>query len=458
MRCPYCGTENSVQVCVRCERSRAVRNASPYTTDPRAASMPYGNRNGPMSRKSANVFAASLPATATIALLRRTRYLTGHSSSMPPPDPSAPGRGAPQAGSTHAGAAYPSKEGGPSHPHPAQEQRHASGAFDASAYSSGPLPPNPAYEEFQREYAARYAPYSEPVVSRRRKGFRAIHMALIFTLGAAAGLTGAWWADSSDQQSAAYSPVPGIASAKPDLPPYEQLIRRDGSLGASGSSGTQGVRGIRPGELPYDGKPPAEDEEVIASAPATSLSSAGISSGAGGEEDDAAAGQSNQPSAAAPAPEKAKTPPVAAVTPAAPSATAGRAAGSGAADVQVKEANTRASGPSAPAKRTAVAKNAKDQEIERIRRQADDELKKKSSAPRRANEERPATRVAQKNQGGGQSSNAPSSSNNHKVMLAQCEAAPNIFRREQCKWKLCNGMWGKNGCPSYAKPNNFYKY
>lgn len=454
MRCQYCGTENSAQVCVRCERSRAAGNASPHTIDSHAASLPYGNRNDSPSRKSARVFAASLPATVTIALLRRTRYLTGHSSSMPTPDPSAPGRGAPQAGSTHAGAAYPSKQDGTS-PHPAQEQRQASGTFDASAYSSGPLPPNPAYEEFQREYAARYAPYSEPVVSRRRKGFRAIHMALIFTLGAAAGLTGAWWADSSGQQSAAQSPVPGIASAKPDLPPYEQLIRRDGVQGTSGNSGMQGVRGIRPGELPYDGKPPTGDDDVIASAPAASVPSLGISSGAGGEEDDAAAAQSTQPSAAAPAPEKAKTAPVA---PAASAAPATRAPGSVEANMQVKEADNRASGTSAPAKRTAVAKNAKDQEIDRIRRQADDELKKKGSAPRRADEERPATRVAQKNQGGGEPSNAPSSSSNHKVMLAQCEAAPNIFRREQCKWKLCNGMWGKNGCPSYAKPNNFYNY
>lgn len=348
-------------------------------------------------------------------------------------------------------------------PHSHAEQRQTNSDFDASAYRPGSLPPNPAYEEFQREYAARYAPYSEPTVSRRRKGFRAIHMALIFTLGAAAGLTGAWWADSSDPQSAATSPVPGIVSAKPDLPPYEELIRRDGSQGVAGTTGAQGVRGIRSGELPYDGKPPTRGEAAIATAPAAPLSSAANSSGSSDEEESTASMQRPEAALAANAataaassestrksaalPEAAKNPPV---------ASAGRAAGSE--DGQGKDVDGKTAASAASSKRTTVAKNAKDQEIERIRRQADDELKKKGSAPRRADEARNAPRVAERDQDTGRSAATLASSNNYKVMLAQCEAAPNIFRREQCKWQLCNGKWGKNGCPSYSKPNNFYNY
>ncbi len=30
-----------------------------------------------------------------------------------------------------------------------------------------------------------------------------------------------------------------------------------------------------------------------------------------------------------------------------------------------------------------------------------------------------------------------------------CEHSGNILRREQCRWKVCGGRWGKNGCPSY---------
>lgn len=385
--------------------------------------------------------------------------MTGHSSSVPISDPAAPGRNATQAGSPHAGTAYQAQDAGAPRPEPGSGQSNE--GADASAFRFGPLPPNPAYEEFQREYAARYAPYSEPKASRRRKGFRAIHMALIFTLGAAAGLTGAWWADSSGQQATASPPVPGIAAAKPDIPSYEKLLR-EGSQAAPGITGAQGVRGIRSSELPYDGKPPTADGETIASAPAAPLSSAAISSGASEEEEPALPARRQEPSARAPASEPAKT---AAAAPEPARTSPGVAAAPSAASVasasraerpqegQAKDAEGRASGQAAPAKRAAVAKNGKDQEIERIRRQADDELKKKSAAARRGEEGRDAPRVAQRNQDSG-----PSSAGNYRVMLAQCEAAPNIFRREQCKWKLCNGMWGKNGCPSYAKPANSHNY
>lgn len=445
MRCPYCGAEKSAQICAQCGRSQTARTASTYASRSASAIRRPG-RTSPTDRRG--VPATLLPGAKIAALLRRTRYLTGFSSPIPKPDPAAPGRIAPQADTPHAGAAHQLKEGGPAHP----EQRQRQQAFDASAYRSNPLPPNPAYEEFQREYAARYAAYSEPKASRRRRGFRAVHMALIFTLGAAAGLGGAWWADSSNRTPAASMPVPGIAATKPTLPPYEQLIRRENTQaaqvapnapGAPSAPGSPGARGIRSSELPYDGRPPEALEESLASAPTPPLSSAAISSGGSEDEEGAASSPPTSASTPAPAPEASRK---SAVSP--DKASASRA----------KDADDRASAAAASSKRTTVAKNAKSQEIERIRRQADEELKKKNSATRRADDERNAARVAQRKEGGSQSASALTSATNYKSMLAQCEAASNIFRREQCKWKLCNGMWGKNGCPSYAKPNNVYNY
>lgn len=36
--------------------------------------------------------------------------------------------------------------------------------------------------------------------------------------------------------------------------------------------------------------------------------------------------------------------------------------------------------------------------------------------------------------------------------VQQCRAL-SLFAREGCLWKLCNGQWGKDGCPSYQRDN-----
>lgn len=33
--------------------------------------------------------------------------------------------------------------------------------------------------------------------------------------------------------------------------------------------------------------------------------------------------------------------------------------------------------------------------------------------------------------------------------FSQCNRKASFFEREKCKWRLCAGKWGKNGCPSY---------
>ena len=72
-----------------------------------------------------------------------------------------------------------------------------------------------------------------------------------------------------------------------------------------------------------------------------------------------------------------------------------------------------------------------------MRRQAEDELTRKAPVaqkPERVKAE--PTRLQQVS-----------------TALASCDRRSNIILREHCRWQVCNGMWGKNGCPSYASTN-----
>ncbi len=42
-----------------------------------------------------------------------------------------------------------------------------------------------------------------------------------------------------------------------------------------------------------------------------------------------------------------------------------------------------------------------------------------------------------------------SASTNLSQAVAECSNEVGLFFRERCKWRLCNGRWGKDGCPSY---------
>ncbi|KRB89104.1 hypothetical protein ASE07_02975 [Noviherbaspirillum sp. Root189] len=350
-------------------------------------------------------------------------------------------------------------------------------AADGASDPQGTSQVNPAYEQFQREYAERYARYEQPNVPRRRLP-RLAYMAMVFVVGASVGLGSAWWV--GHQSSTRAQSVPGISSSKPLLPPLAEARKL-----TTPGHGT-GVRGISRSELPYDGAPPPDDADdlpavtpPLASASSQRSSPVVNSSGNSADEMDlpsvpqSQSPQSSQSSigtsveSTTPSRQEVPTSQVAksAVTAEkdAPPAMDGK-----------EEAQSAKSDPKpsiAPPKRKVEPKVAKNLEIERIRQQAEEELKKKTEAKRRIEE----ARVAKKSNGSG--SNASSGSSNSttatarsggegllpkvhgtQVMLARCERASNIFVREQCKWKLCNGMWGRNGCPSYTKPagNNAY--
>jgi hypothetical protein len=46
---------------------------------------------------------------------------------------------------------------------------------------------------------------------------------------------------------------------------------------------------------------------------------------------------------------------------------------------------------------------------------------------------------------------SPSQKADLRRALAKCKEEDGLFYQERCKWRLCNGQWGKHGCPSYGR-------
>ncbi|MGH8806991.1 MAG: hypothetical protein ACREX0_03815 [Noviherbaspirillum sp.] len=261
---------------------------------------------------------------------------------------------------------------------------------------------------------------------------RLLQMIGIFVVGTIVGLGSAWWLMTRAQ-------VPGkpVLTSPVSTP---GTIMQGQSLRA-----TTTVRGISASELPYDGAAPPLEPAALASDKATASveveaqSTQGMSSSsspvpavvmqrADVKPDSSRISPPTSPSEAAQQPVKVRD-------------TAAPAEGK-----VTKTARTRS---------TAV-KPARDREIERIKRQADDELKQKN---RRSIEAASAKSRPLASQRGKQQAVAATSvrrAASIRVMLAQCERSPNFIRREQCMWRLCNGMWGKNGCPSYSAQSTSY--
>ena len=110
-----------------------------------------------------------------------------------------------------------------------------------------------------------------------------------------------------------------------------------------------------------------------------------------------------------------------------------------------------ASVASAAPKRKPAVKT--DREIDRIRRQVDEELKKKTehgrgpgAAPGARKDDRNRERMAA----------ASTTRAATRAQLARCDRNTNFIGREFCRWKVCNGSWGKNGCPAYEHQKSIY--
>lgn len=94
-------------------------------------------------------------------------------------------------------------------------------------------------------------------------------------------------------------------------------------------------------------------------------------------------------------------------------------------------------------RRTAGAARKKEriEEIDRLKSQAFAETKKDRLDNARASGRTfaPTTHFSQQS--------AKRTSINNEFL--QCGRHSNFIHREQCKWRLCGGKWGRNGCPSY---------
>lgn len=312
------------------------------------------------------------------------------------------------------------------------------------------------------QFEQRSAWYRQSGPLHRNPVSRVFLMTVIFAVGAAVGLAATWWMNKPlDKPPPAAAirkvePVPAPA-APTKAAPASAASAAAGSastanpgMGAVHSGTGNATPGINPGELPYDGLPPAaglDSTPAAVQAPAATTDvgepppSAAIAPGTSkpiaGKPRQGPEQALNVPAAAPPLP----TPP--SVTKSdKPTAAApvynGKERAAKAQDAKVAKAAPR-SRPS--------QKIVKDGEIERIQQQVDEELKKKSRSTDVKEVARERTEETEKKIEAHVASNG-----SKRAALARCERdEDSLIGREWCKWKVCNGMWGKNGCPSYEK-------
>ncbi len=257
----------------------------------------------------------------------------------------------------------------------------------------------PTYEQPHRDQAPLYG---QPGPQRSNLLFRALLMAAIFTVGIIVGLAAAWW-------------------MKMDFPGARVVmsINRNAMLTPGFERKPAGsLRGIIASELPYDGAPPPDVRP-----PATVMSSG----------------------AATPEAESVTVNP-------APSKPAEKEDDEKASD-HAKTSDAKVANP--VPKRRLASKIVRNREIDRIRQQADDELKKKTTKRYGQSDIRAGARQPRKSRGRRPAA-APLKAQVTRNVPVRCERLPNFIRREQCKWQLCSGKWGTNGCPSYAASVNPY--
>lgn len=300
--------------------------------------------------------------------------------------------------------------------------------------------PNIGYEQLHG-LGPDFGEYRPPVRSRLR---RVTTMLAVFVVGAGVGLAAAWWLHRS-------APAPQVA-VMPASP-----ARMSSAVPGTDSRRPLAVRGISPSELPYDGAPPShvpeptQPRQAVVSPPPSetpNMTSGGagsvVQSDSGGAEKSVASpGErhtSAEESAALVVSGKAAKESAAAEADDAPKSVKGN-----------KQSSTSVAGV-AP-KRKSVPRLS-DREIERIRKQVDEELKKKSEHGRAPGDLRNGASLTNPREGARKVTAASQVSREAliRATLARCERNTNLFRREFCRWQVCNGSWGRHGCPSY-KPH-----
>lgn len=273
----------------------------------------------------------------------------------------------------------------------------------------------------------------------RSSAWRIATMLGVFVVGAAAGLIAAWWLQLPD-------PASPIAA-----PPLDS-VRGSSTLQAGDVRRATALRGISSGELPYDGAPPPDSGQ-----PARARSSGtGISSGGDASvQRNAGSGLAADAMRRTGQDVRVEPPPVRAATTAV--LEPGRAdADSAAVSAKPGKQGGEAVG-SVASKRGNPLKSATEQEVERMRRQAEEELKKKTE------QGRASANLPSRTSLSGKSSSRKGAERSlvtreaaTRAMLAKCERSANFIRRELCRWRICNGSWGRYGCPSYRQHTPSY--
>lgn len=300
-------------------------------------------------------------------------------------------------------------------------------------------------------------------------------MMTIFLVGAVAGLGASWWLR--------IAPVPGWSKSGTPVT-VRAPIQTQAPAARPDTGQSAAVRGITPSELPYDGKPPPVDEDMpdnlviadpvpvaplsephaasLAGPAAVSPSGSRTSGGSAAEESTASETQAVDTRSAA-LQEAAIEPPVADEKPVnarsrseALSSTAKKQPAAPNAPAKAKVAESEKSGTTTAQRKPAPPAKTKDREIERIKREADKELQRKLEIGRASGQGRPERELTASLRARQTSAAAVTKTAHVKKVLAKCESMSNVFRREQCKWRVCGNMWGKHGCPSYARQATTY--
>lgn len=290
----------------------------------------------------------------------------------------------------------------------------------------GAVPPKPTYEELRQLVAL----YDRPV-PKRRPMVRTVAIAFIFIVGAAVGVGGASLL-TARQNDATHIPSGSLRTLaiQPNGISEGELPYDGRAAGTVKEQARDVLRGINVEELPYGGGVSAgavevkmERVEPVPLSPPIDANTKESEPGAAVVKADAS------PPAAGQAEKQARR---------------------NIAPASKKPLPTQARG------NRSQHRADKDKEIQRIRQQAEEELKKKPDSGRRAAESRGVSRAATQKErhSGGSARHAHAAT--MTAMLQQCEQAGNIISREYCKWQLCSGKWGKSGCPSYPPSGNLY--
>lgn len=357
-------------------------------------------------------------------------------------EPRSPRQGAPtRPAATEQTSGFSAQQSG-WQPETRREPSFGAGGADANAPDDACKTQAQPFSGSRYSQSEQQAPwYQQTGPLHRNPVSRVMLMAGIFVVGAGVGLAATWWMSKS-----ADKPPPAAAVRK-----FEPVTEAPASKAASAAV-ARSTAGINSSELPYDGKSPDPSVDAapaaIAPPPVAKIDS-NPSPPTAEVPQSASRGNRDPDEPAAPA----VTVPTPTPTAKAEQAVAEVPARTGSKTPATKVHETKVA--KAPQRQRASPKIAKDKEIERIQQQVDEELKKKSRSGDVTEAARSRTDQVEKKPGRQANDDAPSQAagnGSKRPALARCEAhEDSLIGRELCKWKVCSGMWGKNGCPSYER-------